>query len=68
MAKAKRKPTEPAQSLPAYQGLIARLCKLHGVSPATDGVQDLQDLRFRAMADWCEREERARREANELFE
>ena len=66
MSSKKRKPSDP-QSLASYQGLIARLCKLHGVTPSTDGVQDLQELRFRAMEGWCRREAEERRMAQEIF-
>jgi len=51
MTKAKAK--TPGEIIAAYQGLIASVCDVQNISPAPDGG-DLQDLRFKAVANWVQ--------------
>jgi len=50
----KTKPQTPGQIIAAYQGLIASICDVQNISPATDRG-DLQDLRFKAVANWVQK-------------
>ena len=66
---AARKKKNQERTLASYHGLVARVCGRLKITPAyKEGGPSLSELRFKALADWCQEEqEKEQSQIDDLF-